>query len=72
MIDLFTEWPRLRGHFFILIIPMTMALNDHVVAPVIARFPTGATGDSTKISLVDLFGLGEFAWLAFRYHPALG
>jgi hypothetical protein len=53
---------------------MTMALNDHhsVVAPVIARFPTGATGDSTKISLVDLFGLGEFAWLAFRYHPALG
>ena len=37
-----------------------------------ARFPTGAIGDSNKISLVDLFGLGEFAWLAFRYHPALG
>src|SRR5712671_1874634 len=35
------------------------------------RFPTGAIGGSTKISLVDLFGLGEFAWLAFRYHPAL-
>src|SRR5436190_8036691 len=25
----------------------------------LARFPTGTTGDSTKISLVDLFGLGE-------------
>jgi len=33
---------------------------------------TGPIGDSTKISLVDLFGLSEFAWLAFRYHPALG
>jgi len=37
-----------------------------------ADAPYDLAGDSTKISLVDLFGLSEFAWLAFRYHPALG
>ncbi len=49
-------------------------ISRPMVEPVdcLARFSTGAIGDSTKISLVDLFGLGEFAWLAFRYHPALG
>src|SRR3954468_2643890 len=41
-------------------------------AVVLNELRTGTTGDSTKISLVDLFGLGEFAWLAFRYHAALG
>src|SRR5436190_23016406 len=47
----------------------TAALDhpDCPLLPVASR-----TDDSAKISLLDLFGLAEFAWLAFCDHPALG